>query len=85
MELDKVNHFRNFFQILHFHLQDAVMKKENMVKIQTKLEKIAHFFKSTIQALPGIVIRKLALAEYNKILKQKTFLFYLCAAAVVPS
>lgn len=47
LKLDEVNCFQNLFQVLHPHLQDEIMKKENMMKNCTKLEKVAHFLKST--------------------------------------
>lgn len=79
-ELDKINCFQNLFQVLHLYLQDAVMKRENVVESHTKLEKIAHLFKNTVQIPPGIIVRKPALAGYSEAFKQKASLLYLCAA-----
>lgn len=60
------------------------MKRENVMKNCTKLEKIAYLFKSTTQAPLDIIVKKLALAERGEAFKQKVFLFYPYAATAVP-
>lgn len=55
-----------------------------MMKNSTKLDKVAHFLESIVQASLGIVMKKPALTGYSEIFKQKVFLSYPCTAVAVP-